>query len=199
MMVWDDHWIPRGTLRSRIARPLMQNEENCRVSSLRNNHTWTFYSLPVPFPTQLEHLIRGIPMAQITKLSDSFVWPHNNGICQVNLASKFLYQQKQVPLNKQFQNQIWKLQCPKKIQLFLWKAMRNRVPTRQYLAFSRVNINEQCPRCNNSETIIHILCDYLWAKEALDQSLGILPLSFFHMPLQAWLRCNADAEQCYCK
>ena len=81
MTVWDDHWIPRGTLWSRIARPLMQNEENCRVSSLRNNHTWTFYSLHVPFPTQLEHLIRGIPMAQITKLSDSFVWPHNNGIC----------------------------------------------------------------------------------------------------------------------
>ena len=177
----------------------MQNEENCQVNSLRNNHTWTFNSLHVPLPTQLEHLTRGILVAQITRLPDSFVWPHNNGICSVSSASKFLYQQKQVPLDKQLWNWIWKLQCPKKIQLFLWKAMLNQVPTRQYLAFSRLNINEQCPRCNNPETTIHILRDCHWAKEAQDQSPGILPLSFFHMPLQAWLRCSANVEQCYCK
>ena len=78
----------------------MQNEENCQVNSLRNNHTWTFNSLHVPLPTQLEHLTRGILVAQITRLPDSFVWPHNNGICSVSSASKFLYQQKQVPLDK---------------------------------------------------------------------------------------------------
>ena len=91
-------------------------------------------------------------------------------------------------------NWIWKLHCPKKIQLFLWKAMCNQVPIRQYLAFSRLNINEQCPRCNNMETTIHILRDCPWAKEVWDQSPGILPLSFFHMPLQAWLRSNATAD-----
>ena len=49
--VWDEHWIPGGTLRSRIAGSLMQNAKNRRVSSLRNNHTWTFNSLHVPLPT----------------------------------------------------------------------------------------------------------------------------------------------------
>ena len=98
-------------------------------------------------------------MARLTRISDSFVWLQNNGICSVSSASQFLYQQQQVPLEKQLWNWIWKVKCPKKIQLFLSKAMHNRIPTRQYLAFSRPHVNVQCPRCNNSETTIHILCD----------------------------------------
>lgn len=54
--------------------------------------------LHFPLP-QLEQLIRGIPVVQLTRLSDSFVWPHNNGVCLVSSASKFLYQQAQVPFN----------------------------------------------------------------------------------------------------
>ena len=27
IQVWEDHWIPRGLLRSRIVGPLMPNEE----------------------------------------------------------------------------------------------------------------------------------------------------------------------------
>ena len=41
------------------------------------------------------------------------------------------------------------------------------------------------------ETTIHILRDCPWVKEIWSQSLGLLPLSFFRMPLQDWLRCNA--------
>ena len=185
--VWDDHWIPGGTLRSRIEGPLMLNDENSRVSSLRTNHTWTFSSLHIPLPPQIEQLIKGIPVAYITRLSDTFIWPNNNGTCSVSSASKFLYHQKQVPLNKQLWNWIWKLQCPKKIQLFLWKAMRNRHPTRQYLTFSCQHITDQCPRCNTPEKTIHILHNYPWAKEVWGQSPRILTLSFFHTPLQAWL------------
>jgi len=154
--VWDDHWLPGGTLRSRIEGPLMQNDENNRVSSLRANHNWTFHFLHVPLALQLEQLIRGIPMARVSRLSDTFVWPHNNGTCSVSFASKFLYQQKHVSLDKQLWN--W-------IQFFLWKAMHKRFPTRQYLAFSRPHINNLCPRCNSPEITIHILRDCPWAKE----------------------------------
>lgn len=191
--VWDDHWIRGGTLCSRIKGPFMLNDENSRVSTLRTNHTWTFDSLHVPLPPQLKQLIKGIPMAHIARLSNTFIWPHNNGTCSVSSASKFLYHQKLLPLNKQLWYWIWKLQCPKKIQLFLWKAMHNRLPTRQYLTFSHQHITAHCPRCNTLETTIHILHDCPWAKEVWDQSPGILPLSFFHMPLQAWLRSNATA------
>ena len=72
--------------------------------------------------------------------------------------------------------------------------MFNRLPTRQYLAFSCPEINNRCPRCNTPETIIHILRDCHWAKMVWCHSLGIFPLSFFHLPLQDWLHTNATLD-----
>ena len=68
--------------------------------------------------------------------------------------------------------------------------MRDRLPTKTYIAFGRSNMDTHCPRCHSPETTIHILRDCLWEKEAWHQSLGILPLSFFQLPLQKWLRYN---------
>lgn len=73
--VWDNHWILGGTLQSLIEGPLMPNEEHLLVSTMRNNHTWTLDSLLVPLPMQIV-------------------------ICLVSSASKYLYQQKHVPLDK---------------------------------------------------------------------------------------------------
>ena len=84
-------------------------------------------------------------MTQVTSIPNAFVWPHNNGIYSVKSASKYLFQTKRVPNYKPLWNWIWKLLCPNKIQFFIWKAMRNRVPTRQYLAFSRPYISKRCP------------------------------------------------------
>ena len=60
--------------------------------------------------------------------------------------------------------------------------MRNRLPTRHYLAFSRLEIDNRCPRCNTFETTIHILRDCPWSKMVWCQSLGVLPPSFFQLP-----------------
>ena len=98
--IWQDSWLPHGTLRSYIKGPLLCLAEDSRVSSLRTNHSWTFESLTFPLPPQLEQLIQGIPVAQITRLLDSFLWPHNNGICLIKSASKFLYHKHQVPWDK---------------------------------------------------------------------------------------------------
>ena len=75
--------------------------------------------------------------------------------------------------------------------------MRDRLPTRQYLAFSCLNVSDRCPRClrcNNPKTIIHILRDCPWAKEIWLQSPGILPLSFFQLPLQPWLKTSSTSD-----
>ena len=90
--VWEDYWIPGGTLRSHIEGPLMPNEEQFLVSFLRNSHAWTLDVLQVPLPMQLEQLIKGIHVVPLTRILDSFVWPHNNGICSVRSVSKYLYQ-----------------------------------------------------------------------------------------------------------
>ena len=103
-------------------------------------------------------------MAQLTRLFDSFILAQNNGVCLISFASKFLYQHANVYFNNSIWSWIWKFHCPKKLQIFIWKSIRNRLPTRQYLAFSHSEVDDRCTRCNTPETTIHILRDCPWAK-----------------------------------
>ena len=70
------------------------------------------------FPPQLQNLIQDILVLHFARISDTFMWPYNDGTCLVKSASKFLFHQQQVPLNKPVWNWIWALQCLKKIQIF---------------------------------------------------------------------------------
>ena len=189
--LWKDPWLPHGSLCSYIEGPLLPHDEDCQVHSLWTNKTWSFEALNIPLPAQLQNLIQGIPVPQYAQLTDTFLWPHNNGTCSVKSASKFLFHQHHAPWNKPLWNWIWALTCPQKIQIFLWKAMRNRLPTKQFLAFGRPHVDTHCPRCHTSETTIHILRDCLWTKEIWQQCPRILPLNFFRMLLQDWSRYNA--------
>ena len=192
--IWKDQWLPQGTLRSYIEGPIHFQDEDQRVNSLQNHQTWNFNVLPFPIPSPLQNLIQGIPIAYFTNLPDTLAWPHNNGKCSVKSASQYLFHKQKVPLNAQDWKWIWALTCPKKIQMFLWKAMRDRLPTRTFLTLGRSHLNEQCPRCHHPETTIHILRDCPWAKEVWSQSLGILPVSFFQLYLREWLQSSATAD-----
>ena len=72
--------------------------------------------------------------------------------------------------------------------------MKNRLPTNHFLAITHRHPDGQYPQCHSLETTIHILQDFPWTKEAWTYSLGILPLAFFNMPLQAWLCSNATRD-----
>ena len=158
----------------------MPNEEQRLVSSVRDQHNWQF-----------EQLIQGMSLVQLTRFSDSFVWPQNNRVCSVKSASKFLYQQANIPFEKSFWSWIQKLHCPKKIQIFIWKSCTIGC---QHLAFSHSEINNHCPRCNTPKTTIYILQDGRWPKAVWCQSLSILPLSFFQLSLQIWLQTNSTSD-----
>ena len=92
-------------------------------------------------------------------------------------------------------NWLWSLPCPKKIQIFLWKAFRDRLPTKSFLTHRRQHMDSLCPRCQSHETTLHILRDCPWAREIWSQAPGILPISFFALPLQDWLHENANSER----
>ena len=102
--LWKDPWLPHGSLRNYIEERLFPHDEDCRVNSLRTNQSWSFESLNISLPPQLQNLIQGIPMAQFAQLTDTFLWPHNNGTCLVKSASKFLFQQQHAPWNKPLWN-----------------------------------------------------------------------------------------------
>ena len=193
--IWQDPWLPNDTLRSYIERPLLPHEDDRRVRELWLHHDWSLKSLNLPLPPQIHSLIQGIPVPRFAQLSDAYLWPHNKGTCSMKSASTFLYHQHQVPWNKAIWKSLWSLPCPKKIQVFLWKALRNCLPTKTFLAFGRQHVDSLCPRCQSPETTIHILQDCPWAREIWRQALGILPLSFFALPLQDWLQSNATSKR----
>ena len=121
--IWKDPSLPQGSLCNYIKGPLLPHDEDYRVSLLDPTHSWSFNSLNLPIPHHLQSLIRGIPIARFTRLEDAFLWPYNKATCSIKSASKFLYQQQHVPWDKSLWNWIWSLPCPKKIQIFFWKAM----------------------------------------------------------------------------
>ena len=106
----------------------------------------------------------------------------------------FLRQQAALPTKPSLWEWIWKLSCPKKLQVFNWKSMQDWLPTQQYLLFSWFEVSANCPRCNNPETTIHVLRDCPWAKDVWICSPGILPLEFFSLPLQEWLIMNSKSD-----
>ena len=74
--------------------------------------------------------------------------------------------------------------------------MRNRLPTKQFLTFGRYHWDNHSPRCHTPETTIHVLWDCPWAKKVWNQSLGILPLSFFSPAVarMVTVQCNRQQE-----
>ena len=158
--VWQDHWLPNGSLRDYIEGPLPYQEEDQRINSLWDNQTWSFdpINLPLPpSPPKIQELIQGILVTRVATLEDSFLWPHNKGVCSVKSATTFLFQRQLVSWDKACWNWIWASPCPKKIQIFLWKALCDRLPTKTFLVFGRPSVDLRCPRCQYPETTIHIL------------------------------------------
>lgn len=54
----------------------------------------------MPLSKHIEKSIKNMLVAQVTRIPNSFAWPHNNGICLVKSASKYLFQTKNVPTEK---------------------------------------------------------------------------------------------------
>ena len=55
--IWKDPWLPHGSLHNYIEGPLLPHDEDCRVNSLRTNQSWSFESLNISLPPQLQNLI----------------------------------------------------------------------------------------------------------------------------------------------
>ena len=144
-IIGDGQTIPDGSLRSYIEGPLLPHDEDRRVNSLWSNHTWTFESLNLPLSPHLQNLIQGIPVARLARLPDSYLWPYNKGTCSMKSGSHFLYNQQQVLWNKTLWNWLWTLPCPRMIQIFPWKATRNRLPTKTFLSFGRQHVDSRLP------------------------------------------------------
>lgn len=62
-------------------------------------------------------------------------------------------------------NILWNLKIPLKVKHFLWRAVKNVLPTKDQLASKRVPVLLMCPVCNlENETIYHSLVSCQFTK-----------------------------------
>ena len=194
IQVWEDHWIPGGLLRSRIEGPLMPNEEQRLVSSLQEQHNWQLEDLQFPISKQLEQHIQGIPVVQLTRLSDSFVWPQNNGFCSVKSALNLLYQQANIPFEKSLWSWIWKLHYPKKSKFSFGSPCPigyQRVIIWLFLAWKSITTVLGAVLRKLLSISYEIACGLRWSGVNLWVSC---PYLFFQLPLQIWLQTNTKSD-----
>lgn len=60
---------------------------------------------------------------------------------------------------------LWKLQIPYKIYMFLWKLLRNRLPTRMELIKRQIMVSPKCVMCDQEgETLVHLFLKCHFAK-----------------------------------
>lgn len=79
---------------------------------------------------------------------------------------------------------IWKLHTAPKIKLFLWKIMNQALPVGAQLAARNIGTATNCKRCNNVESISHLLfhCEYaqkVWSLAPYTRCLDSIGLVDF--------------------
>lgn len=92
------------------------------------------------------------------------------------------------PLERNFLKHVWKLDCPPKVRIELWRTCKAYLRTKQMLYWKRMAYDTYCPRCNlPNEDVNHVIraCFYaiaVWG--ALGYSI-VGPNN--HMDFQEWL------------
>ena len=71
--IWQDPWLPDGSLCSYIEGSLLPHDEDRRVNLMWSNHSWDFDSLSFPLSPHLQNLIQGIPIARTACLPDAYL------------------------------------------------------------------------------------------------------------------------------
>ncbi|XP_074327492.1 uncharacterized protein LOC141665405 [Apium graveolens] len=68
---------------------------------------------------------------------------------------------------------LWNAKVPLKVKHFIWRVVRNILPTKDQLLTRRVDVNDKCPVCNDEiEAVYHVLVTCSMAKQCWN-ALGI--------------------------
>ncbi|KAL0002606.1 hypothetical protein SO802_016387 [Lithocarpus litseifolius] len=153
---------------------LITGLENARVASLfdTSHQVWNSDTLQLIFSPRDVDLIQSIPLS--SKLAeDVFVWPFTL-MSSYTLKSgyRFLYKSRSLD-NNEYQpedntlwKKVWGLQAQPKVLNFLWRAIKNSIPTKLNLRCRMILVDDHCEQCNGAtEEVLHAL----WSCLCLSQ------------------------------
>ncbi|XP_072088190.1 uncharacterized protein [Arachis hypogaea] len=166
--IWRDRWIS-GEIRSEIT----ENPNIQKVEEIITEGTgWNVSKIKDLFPPEVCEQILKTPISIVRK-EDSLFWPFRE---DGNYSIKTGYQVAKLETleglsenpststdNRELWKEIWNMNVPSKIRMFLWKAAQNIIPVNSNLYKRRLRDNPICSICKKEEeTVEHavLLCEW---------------------------------------
>jgi hypothetical protein len=177
IIIWEDRWVPRSY--------------SCKVLTLKGKHIYTKVSdLIDPITNSWDeeliieifwsvdkHIILAIPLPS-HDLEDFVGWSlTKSGTFSVRTAYHAEWESRFGPrvnggaapsaMNPHpMWDKIWKLKCPSKVEIFLWRFMQETIPCQVVLVNKHVKVSAQYPLCEiDVEDTKHMLFNCGRAKE----------------------------------
>nr|XP_051200174.1 uncharacterized protein LOC127313744 [Lolium perenne] len=200
----EDNWIPEETPSTICTIGTVQQDQ--KVSSLidDNNASWKEDKVREMFQEEIAEKILKIPISS-EGCKDFASWPHSkNGTYTVksgyNLArTQLFWLERSLTGRGSSSNQeiiekvwkkLWKIQCPEKMKIVLWRIAQNCLPTGDQLQTRSIPTRYDCVFCNRSENVAHcfLLCHYvkeIWAELKIYFDFSLNLSNFVH--IEQWL------------
>ncbi|KAL0390869.1 UNVERIFIED_CONTAM: putative mitochondrial protein [Sesamum calycinum] len=194
--IWTDPWLPR-TPSFRIITPRPSHIHAVWVHELFSEdlHDWNVELIRAMFWPEDRDLILQLPLSLVGSV-DLLVWHYSkNGLFSVRSAYHLALSMSVKASSSgtcwppQLWHKVWQAPAPNKAKLFIWRAIRNILPTASNLQKRIPYDNFSCPLCESvSEGPIHTFfhCDFarqVWALSNIRwHILDSSPLS-----MEAWM------------
>jgi hypothetical protein len=170
--IWRDKWVPTP-ISYEIQSPIRLLDQNATVSSLINSDTrwWNLDLVREIFCREEADIICNLGICP-GRQKDKLIWVGTkNGDFSVRSAYHLTKSHGEMEegsgsngeSGKSLWNSIRRVKVPKMVQLFLWKACNNILPTKEKLHKRGITEDPLCPLCKSeTETVGHIL----WSCES---------------------------------
>lgn len=149
--IWSDPWLPSKFL-PYISSPIPSGWEDARVSSLFDSfqQVWNSATLQQLFNPRDAELIHSISLSN-RPVEGVLIWPFTStGSYSVKSGYKFLYKSHSLdnndyqPADNTLWKKIWVIQVQPKVRNFLWRALKNFIPTKFNLKRRTILADDRC-------------------------------------------------------
>lgn len=165
--IWGDKWFD-STSSGMIQAPMRILDENAKVRALINDstHGWNFELVREIFPDDEARRICSMVVSSL-RPKDQLVWAGTKkGIFMIRSA---YHMAKEISMAdqggcsnegkmKSMWQTIWKMNCPRVVHLFLWKACNNILPTKENLFKRGIAPDALAPFVNWTLKLWDIVC-----------------------------------------
>ena len=167
--VWQDSWISL-TEQSKPFGPVSREGMDLMVSDLLTNDLQWNKERIKEFLPLLSDKIQCLQPSK-TGAEDSFIWlptksgeySTKSGYASVTLGTR----SPQEPPNGCFEwiKDVWSTSCSQKMKVFMWSVIQKALPFGENLQSRGIQAQALCPRCNETESAMHIFFECSFARE----------------------------------